>query len=238
MHIFYCPNIISNSATLSPEESVHCIRVLRLGKGDVVTLIDGKGGMFEAIISTTDAKQCQLEIIGSLPVPPARNFSLHIAIAPTKNMDRFEWFIEKAVEIGIDTITPLLCQRSERRVLKTDRLHKMIISTMKQAMVPYLPVLNELTDYKKLIEAFSGLTCSRFIAHCEESERKKLKNELTPGSDVIILIGPEGDFSPEEIKLATGNGFIPVSLGNNRLRTETAGIVACNTVSLTNDLPA
>jgi 16S rRNA (uracil1498-N3)-methyltransferase len=236
VNIFYCPDIASEEALLSQEESAHCIRVLRLGKGDVVKLIDGKGGLFEAIISVPDAKLCRLEITCSLPVPPARNFNLHIAIAPTKNIDRFEWFIEKAVEIGIDTITPLLCQRSERRVLRTDRLHKLIISTMKQAIVPYLPVLNELTDYKKVIDSHTRSQFNGFIAHCEDSEKKKLKDALTPGSDVIILIGPEGDFSPEEIKLATGNGFIPVSLGNNRLRTETAGIVACNTVNVVNQV--
>ena len=117
MHIFYCQNIISNEAILSPEESGHCIRVLRLTRGDIVQLIDGRGGIFEAIISVPDAKRCRLDITGSLSAPPARNFNLHIAIAPTKNIDRFEWFIEKAVEIGIDSITPLLCQRSERRVL-------------------------------------------------------------------------------------------------------------------------
>jgi 16S rRNA (uracil1498-N3)-methyltransferase len=237
MHIFYCPNIISNSATLSPEESVHCIRVIRLGKGDVVMLIDGKGGMFEAVISEPDARQCRLEITGALPIPPARNFNLHIAIAPTKNMDRFEWFVEKAVEIGISTITPLLCQRSERRILRTDRLQKLIISTMKQAIVPYLPVLHELTNYNEFIHSITGSKSNLFIAHCQESEKKMLINSLTPRSDVIILIGPEGDFSPGEIKLATTNKFIPVSLGPNRLRTETAGIVACNTFILLNDMP-
>jgi 16S rRNA (uracil1498-N3)-methyltransferase len=234
VNIFYCSNISSKEALLSQEESAHCIRVLRLNKGDRVLLIDGRGGMFEAIISSPDPKQCRLEITGSLPVPPTRNFNLHVAIAPTKSLDRFEWFIEKAVEIGIDTITPLLCQRSERRVLKTDRLHKLIIATMKQAMIPYLPVLNELTDYKILIDTITGSQRNRFIAHCEESEKKTLRNVLTPGSDVVILIGPEGDFSPEEIGLAINNNFIPVSLGCNRLRTETAGIVACNTVNFMN----
>jgi 16S rRNA (uracil1498-N3)-methyltransferase len=238
MHIFYCQNIISNEALLSPEESAHCIRVLRLNRGDIVQLIDGKGGMFEAVISEPDVKQCRLEITGSITAHAPRNFNLHIAIAPTKNMDRFEWFIEKSVEIGIDTITPLLCQRAERRTLKTERLHKLIISTMKQAMVPYLPVLNELTGFKSFNTSLSGSHSNRFIAHCEDSDRKELGKVLSPVSDVIILIGPEGDFSPEEIKLATASGFIPVSLGQNRLRTETAGIVACHTVNLLNELPA
>ena len=133
MNLFYCPDILSHEALLSPGESAHCIRVLRLGKGEKVQVIDGKGGLFEAVIMLPDARQCRLEITGSTILPPARNFNLHIAIAPTKSIERFEWFIEKAVEIGIDTITPLLCQRSERRVLKTDRLQKLIIATMKQA---------------------------------------------------------------------------------------------------------
>jgi 16S rRNA (uracil1498-N3)-methyltransferase len=227
MHIFYCPDIIANVTILSSEESAHCIRVLRLTKDDKVQVIDGKGGQFEAIIKTPDARQCHLEITSRLPTPPARNYNLHIAIAPTKNIDRFEWFVEKAVEIGIDTITPLLCQRSERRVLKTDRLHKLIISTIKQAKVPYLPVLNELTDFSKFIGNLHLSQTNRFIAHCENSEKKALKEVLIPESDVIVLIGPEGDFSLHEIELAASKNFIPVSLGYNRLRTETAGIVAC-----------
>lgn len=234
MHIFYCNQIISGRALLSPEESAHCVRVLRLKTGDPVSLIDGLGGMFDAIISTADARQCILEITGTRQVPSARNFNLHIAIAPTKNLDRFEWFVEKSVEIGIDTITPLLCQRSERRILKTERLHKLIISTMKQAMVPYLPVLNELTDFGKFTRSLKGLQGNRFIAHCEESEKQLIKNALIPGSDVVVLIGPEGDFSPEEIRLALDNEFIPVTLGQNRLRTETAGLFVCTAINLLN----
>jgi 16S rRNA (uracil1498-N3)-methyltransferase len=237
VNIFYCSDISTKNALLSQEESMHCVRVLRLKKGDRVHLINGKGGMFEAVISEPDVRQCRLEITGSFPVRPPRNFNLHIAIAPTKNIDRFEWFIEKAVEIGIDTITPLLCQRSERRTLKTERLHKLILSTMKQAMVRYLPVLNELTGFKSFNATLSGSHSNRFIAHCEDSDRKELGKVLSPVSDIIILIGPEGDFSPEEIKLAIDSGFIPVSLGQNRLRTETAGIVACHTVNLLNELP-
>jgi 16S rRNA (uracil1498-N3)-methyltransferase len=183
--------------------------------------------MYEAIIAVPDVKKCKLEILGSIHLPEARKFSLHIAIAPTKSMERFEWFIEKAVEIGIDTITPLLCQRSERKVLKTDRLYKLIISTMKQAMIPVLPVLNELTAFGTFMDTRTGSRVNRFIAHCEGSDKKSLKDSLVPGSDVIVLIGPEGDFSPEEIKLAVGNGLSRFP-GTSRLRTETAGIVACH----------
>ena len=235
MHIFYCTDIINNEAVLSPEESGHAIRVLRLNKGDKVQIIDGKGGLYEAVITHPDPKQCRLEITATLPVPDPRNFNLHIAIAPTKSIDRFEWFIEKAVEIGIDTITPLLCQRSERRVLKTERLHKLIISTMKQAMVYKLPILNELVAFDHFLNGFSMPGSNRFIAHCNNSERKSLKKEIHLHRDITILIGPEGDFSPEEVGLALESGFIPVSLGHNRLRTETAGIVACSLISALND---
>lgn len=232
MHIFYSPDIIENQTVLSAEESAHCLRVLRLGKGDQVILIDGKGGLYEAVITEPDTRGCQLEIARVLPSPPARKHQIHIAIAPTKNMDRFEWFVEKSVEIGIDTITPLLCQRSERRVLKTERLHKLIISTMKQAMVTQLPLLNELTPYNQFVKTIESAKGNRFIAHCGETARKELKQALSPRSDAVVLIGPEGDFTPEEVQLAVENQFIPVSLGNNRLRTETAGIVACHSLSI------
>jgi 16S rRNA (uracil1498-N3)-methyltransferase len=235
MNVFYCPTITGNEAVLSPGESAHCIRVLRLSKGDNIMLIDGRGGLFEACITVPDPKQCTMEILRSVDHGKNRNFSLHIAIAPTKNIDRFEWFVEKAVEIGIDTITPLLCQRSERRILKTDRLHKLVLSTMKQAVVPYQPVINELTDLRTFLTTNNNHPGYHFIAHCAETERKSLKSAVITGSDVIVLIGPEGDFSPEEIKLASDNNFIPVTLGPNRLRTETAGVVACHTVTLLNE---
>ena len=235
MHLFFCSHIISNEAHLSPDESAHCIRVLRLGKGDKVRLIDGQGGMYDAIIVSPDPKQCLLAITGTILYNKGKDFSLHIAIAPTKNPERFEWFVEKAVEIGIDTITPVLCQRSERRVLKTDRLHKLIISTMKQAMVPILPVLHELTELPVFINNLAGSTHNRFIAHCDETEKKRLRDAMIPRSHIIILIGPEGDFTSGEIDLAVANDFVPVSLGNNRLRTETAGIVACSLVNMMNE---
>jgi 16S rRNA (uracil1498-N3)-methyltransferase len=200
-----------------------------------VRLIDGQGGMFEAIITLPDTKQCRLEISGSVEHPNLRSFSLHIAIAPPKSIERFEWFIEKSVEIGVDIITPLLCQRSERRVLKTERLQKLIVSTMKQAMVPYLPVLHELTEFSRFIDSMAGAPFNRFIAHLEETKRKRLQDALSPRSNAVVLIGPEGDFTPGEIELAIGQDFVPVTLGNNRLRTETAGIVACHTVKLLNE---
>jgi 16S rRNA (uracil1498-N3)-methyltransferase len=235
MHIFYAPRITAQAAMLTPDESQHCIKVLRLGKGDRVRLIDGQGGMYDAVIALPDPRKCMLDIIGVIEHHRGRKISLHIAIAPTKNPERFEWFIEKAVEIGIDVITPILCHRSERRVLKTDRLSRIIISTMKQAMVPYLPVLHELTEYPEFMNGLTGAVHNRFIAHCDNHERRNLKDVIARGSNVIILIGPEGDFTPGEIDLAISRDFLPVSLGSNRLRTETAGIVACSVVNMIND---
>ncbi len=236
MHIFYSSDIIDNKTVLSSEESAHCLRVLRLSKGDKVILIDGKGGMYETVITDPVSGACRLEITSVLPSPPERKHKVHIAIAPTKNMDRFEWFVEKSVEIGIDIITPLLCQRSERRVLKTDRLNKLIISTIKQAMVTKLPVLNELLPYDHFVKNIDSAKGNRFIAHCGETPRQQLKQVLSPQSDSVVLIGPEGDFTPEELQLAVENRFIPVSLGNNRLRTETAGVVVCTAISILNNL--
>lgn len=233
MHIFFTSNINGGQAILSPEESAHCIRVLRLKKGDAVEIIDGKGGYYSAVIQSDDTRGCVLEITGMKEPARERHGKVHIAIAPTKHIDRFEWFVEKVVEIGIDEITPLLCQRSERRVLKTDRLEKLIISTMKQAKVALKPVLNELTPLENMI---SGLQkkedLGRFIAHCEDNRTGLLQNVCRKDHDGLVLIGPEGDFSPAEIQEAMMSGFIPVSLGDNRLRTETAGIVACHILNL------
>jgi 16S rRNA (uracil1498-N3)-methyltransferase len=159
-----------------------------------------------------------------------RNHYLHLAVAPTKNTDRFEWFLEKATEIGVDEITPILCEHSERKVIKDDRLEKVVISAMKQSLKAYLPKLNPLTPLKDLLNAeFEG---KKFIAHCYDLDKRELKNELTESSSHLVLIGPEGDFSEEEIQLAITQQFIPVSLGESRLRTETAGVVACHTVNL------
>ncbi len=235
MNIFYAPDIILPEITLSPEESAHCVRVLRLGKGEKVQVIDGNGGYYNAVITLPDSKHCILEVTETIEQQEKHNYSIHIAIAPTKNMERFEWFIEKSVEIGIDIITPLLCHHSERRVLKTDRLERLIISTMKQAIIPVHPVLHELTGFKDFITKQGNNDTDLFIAHCEETHRKNLNEVCRPGKNTLVLIGPEGDFSPDEIRLAIDHHFVPVSLGRNRLRTETAGIAACHTVNLCND---
>jgi 16S rRNA (uracil1498-N3)-methyltransferase len=235
MNIFYAPDTVLPEVTLSPEESAHCVRVLRLGAGEKVQVIDGKGGYYNAVVAIPDAKHCRLTVTDTIEKPSQRNYSIHIAIAPTKNIERFEWFIEKSVEIGIDIITPLLCHHSERRVLKTDRLERLIISTMKQAIIPVHPLLHELTGFKEFIAAQANNDTDLFIAHCEEGDRKELSAVCRPGKNTLVLIGPEGDFSPDEIKLALGRQYIPVSLGQNRLRTETAGVVACHTVNLCNN---
>src|SRR5512133_4004329 len=199
MHVFYCPDITDSTAILSAEESAHCVRVLRLAKGEKVLVIDGKGGMYEASVTVSDARECRLGITKQVPANPSRKFKLHIAIAPTKNIDRFEWFLEKAVEIGVDAVTPLLCSRSERRILNTSRLYKLIISTMKQAMVPIMPELHELTPIKKFLDTYQGPAENRMIAHCEETSRIEIRSAIVSGKDTVILIGPEGDFTPQEI---------------------------------------
>jgi len=233
MHLFYIPEITGTEITLSQAESKHAVRVLRLVKDDIVRIIDGRGGLYKARIIDQDFKKCTIEIIETQKEFGKRDFHLHIAIAPTKNIDRFEWFIEKATEIGIDEITPLLTEHSERKIVKPERQEKIIISAIKQSIKAYKPKLNEMTTFSKLISTnFDG---EKYIAHCYEEERPNLINRVTKGNDVLILIGPEGDFSPDEVRQAWEAGFTGVSLGESRLRTETAGVVACHIVNLVNE---
>jgi 16S rRNA (uracil1498-N3)-methyltransferase len=233
MHIFYTPELSGKTYTLDETESKHCVRVLRLEKGDEITLVDGRGGFFTAEIADPNPKRCAVNLVKSEINYGHRNFGVHIAIAPTKNVERIEWFLEKATEIGIDRVTPLLCRHSERKEIKHDRLEKVIVSAMKQSLKAYLPQLDGLTKFNDFIkQPFSG---QKFIAHCEEQHRELLKNAMKPSGNYLILIGPEGDFSPEEIEMAVSAGFLPVSLGDSRLRTETAGVVACHTFNLLNE---
>lgn len=232
MNIFYFSDITGNSIALNEEESKHCIKVLRQQKGDKVLLMNGKGSIFEAVITIPDSKSCKLEILSEKGGMNRRSYHLTIAIAPTKNIDRYEWFIEKSTEIGIDRIVPLICKHSERKDVKLDRLSKILLSAMKQSGQSFLPELAKPISFIELIkQPFSG---DRMIAHCDLGDKKSLKSSICPGNDVLILIGPEGDFDRDEIKLAIEKGFIPVSMGESRLRTETAGIVACHTVCLVN----
>jgi len=233
MHIFYTPELSGNTYTLDETESKHCIRVLRLGKGDEITLVDGRGGFFTAEIADPNPKRCAVNVVESQQNFGLRNFRVHIAIAPTKNIERIEWFLEKATEIGVSRITPLLCRYSERKEIKTERLEKVMVSAMKQSLKAYLPQLDELTKFSEFVrQPFDG---QKFIAHCEEQHRELLKSLVVPTQNYLILIGPEGDFSSEEIELALKEGFQPVSLGDSRLRTETAGVVACHTFNLLNE---
>ena len=233
MQIFYIPDVKGNQISLTPDESKHALKVLRLSAGDQIQVVDGKGGFYQAQIMDAHPKNCTLEILETKKDFGKKNFHLHIAIAPTKNIDRFEWFLEKCTEIGIDEITPLLSEHSERKVIKPERLEKILVSAIKQSLKAYLPKLNELKHFGDFIKIeFSG---KKFIAHCNEGKKVHLKNLIHQGEDVLILIGPEGDFSPEEVEEAKACGFKEISLGDARLRTETAGIVACHIVNLSND---
>jgi 16S rRNA (uracil1498-N3)-methyltransferase len=233
MQLFYVPNISGTKVTLDPTESKHAIKVLRLPQGAHIQLIDGIGGFYQARISDANPKRCQLEIFDSKLDFGKKNFNLHIAIAPTKNIDRFEWFLEKCTEIGINEITPLLSGHSERKVIKPERLQKILVSAMKQSVKAYLPKLNELTTFKAFIG--QDTDAKKYIAHCNPGKKNHLKNEVSEGDDVLLLIGPEGDFSPEEVEWAKEYGYNEISLGTARLRTETAGVVACHIVNLANE---
>ena len=231
MHVFYTPDI-QNRAELPAEEAAHAIRVLRLQAGDEVTLTDGKGNFYRAEISVASNKRCLVNILETQPQEPLWQGHLHIAMAPTKNMDRTEWFAEKATEIGFDELTFLNCRFSERKVIKTERIQKILVSAIKQSLKARLPLLNEMTDFDKFVrQPFNG---QKFIAHCYESEKPLLRDVSKRGQDALVLIGPEGDFSEEEVKLAIEQGFQPISLGRSRLRTETAALVACHILNLQN----
>ncbi|MBP1676177.1 MAG: hypothetical protein H6Q20_736 [Bacteroidetes bacterium] len=231
MTLFYCPTIEA-AAVLSEEESLHAVKVLRLQTGDEIAVVDGKGGYYHARITLAHPKRCAFEIVTAHSGYGKRNYRIHVAIAPTKNMDRLEWFVEKATEIGIDEITPLICRFSERKVVKDERLEKIIVSASKQSVKAYFPKLNSQCTFEEFMKAHRAQ--QKFIAHCYDDQKRDLKAEIKPETDVLILIGPEGDFSREELEMAIANHFVPVSLGSSRLRTETAGMVACHTVSLIN----
>lgn len=235
MQLFFNPDIDETTTTITftKEESQHIVKVLRKRIGDQLNITNGKGWLFIAKITTAHFKTCTATIISKNFEPPSRDYKIHIAVAPTKMNERFEWFLEKATEIGIDTITPLICERSERKIIKIPRLKKIMETALKQSLQVYLPDLNNPISFKDFVSRpFNGL---KYIAHCEETEKITLKNALQPQTDVLVLIGPEGDFSSNEIELAKSSGFIPVTLGNTRLRTETAALVACHSVVFFNE---
>lgn len=256
MQLFYTPDITSNTYSLNEEESRHCLKVLRLQKGDIVHLTNGKGTLYKAQISHIDKSSCEVDVIETIEEYGKRNHYLHIAIAATKNSDRFEWFLEKATEIGIDEITPLICERSVKEKLRVERLNKIITSAVKQSVKAYYPKLNEASPLAPLLRRGDG--CLKLIAHCHSNEPvfiKKIisdslsnlndgnvlqKTNSSPlgrlGGAFLVLIGPEGDFTPNEVELALQNEFIPISLGKSRLRTETAGVYACSVINSLNEI--
>ena len=233
MQIFYAPGITERICVLDKNDSRHCIRVLRMSKGDVVKLIDGQGNLYEGTIIDPDPVKCRIDITGVLSSFEKRDYRLHIAISPLKNPERFEWFIEKSVEIGVDEITPVVCINTEKPGIKTDRINNLIISAMKQSVKAYRPVLNDPLSFADFIKL--DLKGIRMIAHCKQiGERFKIEEVYKKGHDAVILVGPEGDFSEEEIAFAKKNDFKPVHLGRSRLRTETAGVAACHSVYFLN----
>ena len=234
MQLFYNSNIKSNDKTFffDKEESKHIIKVLRKKESDKIFITNGLGYLFESIIEVASEKKCEVKIIKETFQQPDI-FYTHIAVAPTKMNDRLEWFLEKATEIGIHEITPIICDHSERKVYKIDRAEKIIQAAMKQSLHYYIPKINEPISFSQFVK--SNIDGQKFIAHCEETDKKSFKNEVNKSEKATILIGPEGDFSTKEINLAIENNFIPVTLGNTRLRTETAALVACHTIALINE---
>lgn len=232
MHLFYNPDFTTQHPLLPEEEARHCLKVMRMGTGDTLHVTDGKGNLFHTQILTADYRKCMLKVLKVQSEWGKRPYSIHIAVAPTKNADRTEWLVEKCVELGVDTISFIACERSERKFFKTDRIGKVAAAAMKQSLKSYMPAIHEIVPFKKYIEGLSEE--QRFVAHLEEGNRQLLQSIAGRNGSYCVLIGPEGDFTPEEIKLALVKGFMPVSLGESRLRTETAGIVACHILNLIN----
>ena len=235
MQLYYITPVLAPlpcTSALGNDESFHCIKVLRMRVGDTIYLSDGLGNLFEGKILGQDIKNCPVMLLAVLPEKGKRPFRLHMAVAPTKNIARFEWFLEKATEIGIDEITPLICEHSERVQIRTDRLQKIILSAAKQSIKTLLPVLHEPVKFDTFIQM--NHPGSRFVAYVEEHQPVHLKSAYIKG-DCTVLIGPEGDFSRRELDAAIQLGFSSVSLGPSRLRTETAAIVACHTINILNE---
>jgi len=228
--LFYCTHIENGFALLDEEESRHLLTVLRRKPGDRLQITDGNGFFYEAELTETARRHALARIVARTPAPPARPARFHVAIAPTKQIERFEWFLEKATEIGVDEVTPLLCRRSERDKIRSDRLEKILVSAMKQSLRAWLPKLNQLMPFQQFVK--TAAEEQKYIAWCSEGSLPHLKSLLTPERSAVVAIGPEGDFSPEEVEFALKNGFTGVSLGAARLRTETAGLLAVSVANL------
>ena len=233
MRLFLTDDCTGTYVTLLPDESHHCTRVLRMGVGDELWVTSGDGTMCRARVANPDSTATEVEIVERIADYGRRPFHLHIAIAPPKNNARTEWFVEKAVEIGIDRITPIVCDRSERGTLKTDRLERIALSAMKQSLKARRPVIDSPMPIGQLIESTTDTSC-RMVCYCSGDERNTLGQLYTPGNDALVLIGPEGDFSPEEIAKVLSKGFLPVTLGDSRLRTETAALYAVTVLNFLN----
>ena len=231
--LFYAPDIAID-LQLPETEAHHCLKVLRMQQGDALQLTDGKGFFYQAEIAEIHSNRCTVNLLETIPQPLLWRGKIEIALAPTKNLDRMEWFAEKATEIGIDKISFLHCRFSERKELSTGRIRKIMISAMKQSGKARLPELQELTGFKEFVR--QDVEGQKFIAHCYPGEKIRLAQACRSNENVLVLIGPEGDFSEEEINLAKEYGFIPVSLGESRLRTETAALTACQTIHIVNQI--
>ena len=237
MQLFYNPEIAANAtnASFPKDESKHIVKVLRKRPGDILDITNGNGNFFKAEITQASPSNCIvkiLEVTTEKPFP----YHLHLAVAPTKLNDRYEWFLEKATEIGISEITPIICDHSERKVVKEDRYERILQSAMKQSLKAYLPKLNAAISFSEFMETQASTETVRFIAHCEETNRFSFKQKLKPKTNLLILVGPEGDFSPAEIEQALKAGFVPVMLGEQRLRTETTAVVATHSVAFVNEV--
>jgi 16S rRNA (uracil1498-N3)-methyltransferase len=234
MQLFYNEDLNETSQrfVFSKEESRHIVRVLRKGTGDTLNITNGKGGLFEAEILGAGLKSVEAQII-HYQQEPDPVYRLHLAVAPTKSMDRFEWFLEKATEIGIAEITPILCTNSERKTLKKERLERIVLSALKQSLKTHRPVINDLLSFDEFLKTTTS--SSKYIAHCGDGHQQSLQSVAKGAQNPVIMIGPEGDFSVKEIETSLTEGFIPVTLGTSRLRTETAALVACHTIALVNE---
>ncbi len=226
MNLFYTNAIADGFALLSEAESKHAIQVMRMQKGDEINFIDGVGGFYSAVIQDPHPKKCVLRISNEKKEFEKLPYKLHLAVAPTKNIERFEWVLEKCTEMGIDSITPILCDRSERKIIKPERLERVILSAVKQSLKAYIPTLHPLVKFKDFIQ--TEFDSEKLIAHCHDSSKVELFSITKAARDYIILIGPEGDFTPEEVESAEANNFTSISIGQSRLRTETAAMVACS----------
>ena len=233
---FFAPDLLQ-TLTLPESESGHAVRVLRHSEGDAVEVVDGKGNLFRCTVVSAHHKACVVEINEQISLPKVWTPTITIAVAPTKNMDRMEWLLEKLVEIGIDRFVPVRCARSERKDIKIERLEKIAVSAMKQSLKAVLPQISPMVSIKEFLQSVGTEDCDKFVGYCDENTpRQLLSRAYRPEQDVVILIGPEGDFSLEEIKACSDVGFVPVTMGDNRLRTETAALVGCDTIHIVNQL--